>query len=238
MDVVTTQLVFFVLITLASLVWCDSLIRALRMRSPQSNDENPWAVLPDQQSPTIDNHEIGRRTVRGQMETVSRAIARAILGQNVPGVFAPMFQITERSPNRIVARKDTPQTCNQPPGMQFSEVEFDLHSLGDSAVEVDYRIDFGDILKRNRRIALGIIFGLGLPMIIGGGTVLWSLIVNHPNQAVRWQVFQTLQIFHVLWPPFLFIHQHNSGRKHARTFVFNLLMMAELADGVDSVTNA
>lgn len=237
MDIQTTQLVFCVLMTIGCLVWAHSLVRALQMQSPPSSNENPWVVLPDPNATEDGDNESGRRTVRGQMETVSRAIARAILGQNIPGTFSPMFQITERTSERVVVKKDGPIVCNQPPSMQFSEVEFDLRPVGESTVEVEYRIQYGQLRKRCRTIALGIILGLGLPVLLGVGLLLWLLVVNHPDQNVRWQVMQTLQISHVLWPPFLFIHRYNSSRKHSRTFVSNMLMMAELADGVDSVAS-
>lgn len=237
MDLQTTQLVFTAIMTLASLVWAHSLVRALQMKPAKNVEDNPWAALPDEELPTTQDAEMGRRTVRGQLDNVSRAIAKAILGQNVPGVFTPMFQLTEREPNRVVAQKDAPRTCNQPPGMQFKEVEFDLRPIGESTVEVDYRINFGSMRTRSRNIALGIIFGLGLPLLLIGGLLMWVFVANNPNPTIRWQVFQTLQISHVLWPPFLFIHQYKSGRRHSRTFVSNLLMMAELADGVDAVSN-
>lgn len=238
MDIQTTQLVFAALITLAALVWIHSLVRALQLRPKQDTEGNPWAMLPGDQEPPSQDVETGHRTVQGQVETVSRAIAKAILGQNIPGVFAPMFQVTERTSNRVVARKDAPRRCNQPPGMQFREVEFDLRQLGESTVEIDYRIDFGPMRTRSRTIAIAMILGLGLPLLLVGGLAMWVYVVNNPNPAIRAQVLQTLQISHVLWPPYLLMHQYKTGRKHSRTFLSNLLSMVELSDGVDVATSS
>ena len=234
MDVQTTQFVFFGIVTLAACVWTHSLVKAIQMSPRRTDEDNPWAVLPDEAHFTTDD-ESGKRTLRGDLDTVSRAIARAMLNQSIPGMFSTLFQIAERTPEKVLVRKTGPLFCNQPPGLQFSEVEFNLTPYGPDTVQVSYRIGYGQLKDRMRKIALGVILGAGLPCLVIGGWLMWHYVVTNPNPAVRWQVFQTLQVVHVLWPPFLFLHQFKSGRQHSRTYVSNLLMSAELADGVAPV---
>ena len=154
MDVQTTQFVFFAIVTVAACVWTHSLVKAIQMSPRRTDDDNPWAALPDETQSTLDD-EFGMRTLRGDLDTVSRAIARAMLNQTIPGMFSTLFQIDERTPEKVLVRKTAPLICNQPPGLQFSEVEFDLAPYGPDTVQVSYRIGYGQLRDRMRKIALG-----------------------------------------------------------------------------------
>lgn len=57
-----------------------------------------------------------------------------------------------------------------------------------------------------------IVGGIGL---VVGGSLIWHFIVNSGNPSLRWQVFQTVQTYHLLWPPFLFGGLYRTLRKRA-----------------------
>jgi hypothetical protein len=71
---------------------------------------------------------------------------------------------------------------------------------------------------------------VGLPLMVVVGAVVWYFVLPSPAPAVRWQVLQTLQIAHGLWPPFLFMGLYNMGRRQAKTYFSNLLSTLELAE--------
>ncbi len=62
------------------------------------------------------------------------------------------------------------------------------------------------------------------------GTLIWFLVVQSNAPTVRWQVFQTFQIAHALWPPFLVMWFYRIGRRQSRAFVENLVSSIEVLD--------
>lgn len=224
--------------TAGALIWTHALVRAIQMETQpnrQSRDSNPWAEISPDEPALSDEEEVGQRRIRGSQSHVSRMIARAILAQNVPGSFAPLFEVTERTDQRVVVKRSTTIACNQPPGMQFSEVEFNLMPLSSDAVDVEYRIRYGQLRRRLRRLAMILILAVGLPVILIGGSLIWVFFVNSGSPVMRWQVLQSLQIVHVLWPPFAVLNRYKSGREHSRTFVSNLMTTAELAESASAI---
>lgn len=234
MDAQTAQVVFYAIMTVGICVWCHSLVRALEIGASKVPPVDPWGDF-EQEEPDDGGAETGARTLRGDPEMISRGLALTLLRTGLPGSFSSLFEVVERSARRVVIRKNGPLFCNQPPSLYFTEAEFTLMPVGEDAVEVGYHVSFGQLAQKTRRIALGIIFGIGLPVLLGVGWAVWSFCVNNPNPSLRWMVFQSLHIAHALWPPFLFIHLYKAGRKHSRTYVSNLLVSAELTKGVEAL---
>lgn len=229
MSVETTQLIFAIILAIAIFVWAWSVRRTARLMTPAATSEDPWAPA-FSMSPTVNTGAdvVGIQTVKGTANQVSRLIALQFLKNFVPGHFASPFEVVEQTNQRVVVRKSGPLVCNQPSGMYFSEAEFEIKPMSLDSVEVHYRIGFERLRIKLQRIALGLILLLGLPVLIIVPTIIWVFVVNNPQAAIRWQVFQTLQVLHVLWPPFLVTSFLGSGQRHARTFVSNLLRTVEL----------
>ncbi len=207
------------------LVWLWSLQKALaigRRMTPRD-----WRLLPEQQ-PALADTESGARTVRGEPEMLSQTLARSLTQLNIGG-FMPLFEITERTSDRIALKKTGPLVCNQPSGMYFSEAEITLEYLGNDTTRVAYVLGFDRLVRRVKTIALSIMLGIGLPVLLIVGAVIWFVVIPSPDPAARWQVFQTLQIVHALWPPFLFLWLYSSGRRQSKTYFSNLLSTLELA---------
>jgi hypothetical protein len=228
MELLTAQLVFFAIMTLGVCIWCHSLIRATQLKSVGDKTTDAWTdTISGEQHPNVDC-EIGSKLVRGDQETVSRAIAKSILQHGTA------FEVTERTAIKVVA-KTTPAAQNTPAGANFSEVGFALRPAGEDTVEIVYCADFGKKRDRMRMIALGIIWGIGLPVILIVGIFTWIYGVNAGNPGMRWMTLQAMHIGHALWIPFLFIHQHKNLVAHSKAFLANLLTSVSLADGVDAV---
>lgn len=81
-----------------------------------------------------------------------------------------------------------------------------------------------------RSISLGIIFLVGLPVMLLVGNLVWHFVLPSEYPAIRWQVLQTLQIAHALWPPFLVGAIYSIGRRQSKTYFSNLLSNLELAE--------
>lgn len=225
-DILTAQIVFLVIMTIGVCVWCHSLVRALQLGADEPIEVNPWSNSADEIA--SGNREVGSMLVRGEPEAVSRAIAKAVLQHGTA------FEIIDRTAERVLIRK-TPASQADPAGAHFSELGFAITPAGENTVEIVYALELGKRRKLLRRVALGIIIGIGLPVLLGLGLFIWLKVIPNPQPGMRWMVFQTIHICHVLWPPFLLIHQHKAIRNHSRAFVTNLLMSVTLADGVESV---
>lgn len=226
MDQTTATAAFAAIMGTGFIVWVFSLIKALKMghESAGMDDWQTGSPMPGKSS-TVS----GERTIHGDPEKLSKALVRSLLQVNI-GMFGSLFEVVERTAERVVLKKTGPLVCNQPAGLYFSEAEFKLNSIGGDAVRVSYQLGYERLARLMKRIALWIIVGLGLPVMLTVGLIVWFVVIPSEDPAVRWQVFQCFQISHALWPPFLMIWMYSMGRRHSKTFVSNLLTTLELAD--------
>jgi hypothetical protein len=225
MDENVAKLIFAAIMTIGFLFWLWSLQKTLALgRRAEPAD---WRLLPEERGRHADT-ETGSRIVRGEPETLSQSLARS-LTQLGAGGFVPLFEIIERTSSRIALKKTGPLVCNQPAGMYFSEAEIAFEPVGHGTTRVTYLLGFDRLVKRVQIVSLAIILGIGLPTLLIVGGVIWYFVIPSQAPGVRWQVLQTLQIAHALWPPFLVLGLYNTGRRHAKTYFANLLSTLELA---------
>lgn len=235
MEIQTAEIVFFCVMGVAITVWAVGLYMALRL-GHQSEDSGHWQASSntpiDPSNPwqstwghvdSFQSHVVGTQTVPGNANDVSRGIASRLSETGIPGRFSGLFEITDCTPKTVVATKVGPLVCNQPTGLYFSEAKFDLRDSGNGQVSVEYRLGFERLRHLLKRVALGLILGLGLPVMGIIASVIWFFVVHSNTPAVRWQVLQSLHVIHVLWPPFLIMWFYSAGRRHCRTYVANLL---------------
>jgi hypothetical protein len=223
----SSVIVVFVAIMAAGFTaWLCSLSMALRLGTTPLQSGLPGA---DFEPKSWAGAEIGFRTVRGTPAKLSKALARALTQLNVGG-FSSLYEIVERSEECLVLRKTGPLVCNQPPGLYFSEAKVAFDYLGNGTTRVSYELGYDRLARRMRSIALSIIFLIGLPVMVVVGGVIWHFVLPSENPSVRWQVLQTLQIAHALWPPFLVVAVYAIGRRQSKTYFSNLLSNLELAE--------
>ena len=60
----------------------------------------------------------------------------------------------------------------------------------------------------------------------GVGLLIWYLVIPAENATVRGQVFQTLQVVHAIWVPFLFVGIAASANRATKGFIERVLMVA------------
>jgi hypothetical protein len=230
MNAEVARLIFIGIMVCGVLVWLWSLQMALAIGRNRENLD--WRML-DEQRPAQANTERGAKTVRGSPETLSAALARSLVQLNI-GTFGALFEVVERTPERILLKKTGPLMCNQPAGLYFSEAEITFEDLGNGTTRVSYTLGYDRLARRVKLVALGIILGIGLPTLLIVGGLIWYFVLPSQNPAVQWQVVQTLQIAHALWPPFLFIWLYRAGRRQSKTCFSNLLSTLELAERTEA----
>lgn len=230
MEIQIIEIIFFTVFAIAVIVWGISLRMAAQIGKNSQADlslsETEW------QQPTHDtfDEDQERWEVQGVEVTECDSPADAIqkLAKKVADGMgnanaANQFRIEKAAGNRLIVSGTGTAVLNRGMGMPFDDAEFDAVSLGNGNIEIRYRLSFVRLQQRVRKICMWIILGLGLPVLLIGFTVLWMFVVQHPNPAVRWQVFQALQVSHVLWPPFLFLYQYKAAIRHAKNSVPNML---------------
>lgn len=226
MDEEIAKLIFVAIMTAGFFVWLLSL--AMTLRVGRATAEQDWRALDNIAEPG-GAVETGARTVSGEPGALSKALARSLTQLNIGG-FNSLFEIVERSDRRVLVKKTGPLICNQPVGMYFSEAEIGFEDQRNGTVRVSYQLRYDRLAKRLKSIALIIIFLAGLPAMLIVGGIIWYVVIPSPNPAVRWQVFQTFQIVHALWPPYLLFWLYSAGRRQSKTYMSNLLSTLELAE--------
>ncbi len=224
MSSITASQLFALIMAVGCGVWLWSLIRAIRLgRAPTQSDRFRMEL------PAEFDTDTGELKLPGDPASLSETLVRAIR-QSRTGMLGTQFKVTEHTADRVSLTRIGSLLRNQPAGLHFSEADFRFVPLGDRTVRVEYCIGYAGLVRRLKKIALSIIWGLGLPVILIVGAVIWFFVVRSENPVVRWQVLQTLQILHVLWPPFLVLWFYTLGRRQSKAFVENLLSSLEEMD--------
>jgi hypothetical protein len=228
MDVQAAKLVFAVIMAVGGCVWMISLRKALRLGlAPPLSEQTTFDVSNGGDTFAV---ESGTVTVPGDPPTLSRALVRSFHQSNL-GLVTSLYKIRERRGERVTLKKTGPLMCNQPPNMYFSEAEISFAVRSQEGTQVSYTLGYARLARLLRKVSLGLILGVGLPVMLIVGGVVWYFVVSNQNPAVRWQVFQTFQIIHSLWPPFLVMYLYNVGRRQSKSYMENLIGSLEfLAD--------
>jgi len=163
MDEDVAKLIFVVIMAAGVTAWAVSLSRALRLGRP---DRQPQPSLSDENVEFSQSEwQTGTVTLRGSREALSKALLRS-LAQLQFGFFASIFRMQQYDDGRVVLKKVGPLVCNLPPGLYFTEAEISFQQTNAGTVEASYRVGFGRLLRKLRRITLGIILGIGLPVML------------------------------------------------------------------------
>jgi hypothetical protein len=221
------KLIFASVMTISFAVWIVSLLKALRLGKPDQPSD-PYATWDDAELGEFAS-ETGTLTLHGDPHALSSAFVDA-LSQGQLGMFASVFKIKECDDGRVILKKVGPLLCNLPPGWYFTDADIHFERASQGTVDVNYRLGFARLVRRLRKIALGVILCVGLPILCIVGAVIWHFVIPSQNPAVRWQVLQTFQIVHVLWPPFLIVYFYSIGRRQSKAFIENSIASVEPAE--------
>jgi hypothetical protein len=150
MDQPTATLVFGVIMGIGLFFWLYSLVKTLRI-GHESAEQDLWK--PGGELPNSSTTQSGERTIHGDPEKLSKALARSLMQINI-GTFGSLFEIVERTSKRVMLKKTGPLVCNQPAGLYFSEALFDFEPLGGDAVRVAYQLGYDRLAQTTKRISL------------------------------------------------------------------------------------
>lgn len=192
----TAELVFVAITALMGIIWLLGIRFALsRLRPPRRDDgEGGRGAWGEEDAGTI----TGEVVIDGDPERLSRGIAErlASTGSLEMGTFT---KITERTAERVAFERI--------PGSGRGVLIFDdgvmtLTREGDR-VRVRYDVRIKRFSSTLRTATYLVCFVYGGLFVIGVPLAVWRFVLHHPDPNVRWQVLQTFQMVHGVWPPFL-----------------------------------
>ena len=135
----------------------------------------------------------GEVVVDGDPDELSRRLAGRLAAA---GGGLPALRVRTCTPDLIVA--DRPSVL--PSALEHLEVRLAREG---SAVRLRWTLDD----PRLRRLQWGLALGAGLLwgglFVIGTPVLVAALVLPSEDPAVRWQVIQTVQMIHGVWPPYL-----------------------------------
>ena len=133
------------------------------------------------------------------------------------------ISIADDRPHRLtLTRKSTLQHGGTQTQWGFDSVDFEFAPKGASMAEVRYRVVTARLARVMRTVGYVFVF-LGGAALVAVAHVMLNYVVENPNPAVRYQVFQTLQAGHFLWPPFLMSYVYGRSRRGLCQFLENVI---------------
>ncbi|MEP3480867.1 MAG: hypothetical protein ABJZ55_16595 [Fuerstiella sp.] len=228
MEIQFAEIMFFVIFAIAVIIWGISLRMASRIgkQTVDDDDSTNWQEPKtnpfDSETPSWNVRGTETIDCQSAADAIQKLAKKAAEGMGNANV-ANQYRIEKPAQNKLRVSSTTPAGINKAMMLYFDEAEFEANARGSQNIEIEYRLSFDRLAKKTRRISLWIILALGLPVMLFGFTAIWFFVVQNENPAIRWQVFQSLQICHVLWPPFLFLGLYKAAIRNAKNTVPNLL---------------
>lgn len=185
----SAELIFFAIAVPLWVIWLLGIRFAYARAAPSPGQGSSGG---DQGKPEV---LTGEASIPGDAERISRQLAER-LASNPGGV--PLVRLTARTGQRVEFERVR--------GLQafpaFDRGSFTLEQRGEE-VRVRYQASL-ERYSRMIRLVLGLVcFLYGGVFVLGGPLLLWFLVVKSSDPVVQGQVWQTLQMLHGVWPPFL-----------------------------------
>jgi hypothetical protein len=102
---------------------------------------------------------------------------------------------------------------------------------GPARGRVTYELDARPLQRRLGKIGLLVVLAVGLPTLVAVGALIWCFVLPSQVPAIRWQVLQTFQIVHALWPPFLVLSRLGAHLNVAERSLVAVIQAAGEAGG-------
>ena len=195
-DEETSKIVVIAIAAIGGLVWLGAvamMLRATRERQATALEVAERFEIDREDTPGM---IFGEADVEGQPEELSEKLA-AILARDGMGPGGPV-KLLMRDRDRVEFESAGPM-----PGQAgFKRGWCRLTPTGSSRTRIEYAIEgpSGRVL-----LTIGwIVIAVALAVFVLALWLEFTYVLPSANPAMRAQAFQMVQIFHFLWPPFLF----------------------------------
>lgn len=212
MSVADAQFIFFTALAIAGAIWMLDLWLALRIgecRTASWHDDRNF-------------HGPGGEIQCDMPAERLFPRLKKLLRHQAITVSTIRFAVREENDNSLTFERLGPILCNLPSGVAFSSVKFEMAEKQGKQV-LRYQLDQYAVMNALKRTALGICLFLTIPVITIIAACIWYFCVNSEQIAIRYQVYQMLQMIHVLWPPLLFVSIAGQMQRGVRYFIENVV---------------
>ncbi len=215
MSVETAEHIFLGIAPLMWVVWLVGTWFAISRLRPARSPE----VLPDD----TEARDVltGEAELAGDREAISKKIAEQFVAATSMGGMSGI-RITERTAERIAFEKAAGVGGQMP----FDSGLVTLATEGDK-VRVRYAVSQKRFARIMRIVTYLVCFLYGGLCVIGAPLLIWHFVVHSENDNMRRQVWQTFQMAHGVWPPFLVGFLSSRLRKMTSSFFETLLANLE-----------
>jgi hypothetical protein len=219
----TTRVVFFAITAGMWAVWFVATRFALsRLRPGSAELTDPTGGGPSSSGLQAADVVVGGALVDGDAEAISKKLAGQLV--TASGAAGSAIRITERTRERIVFERAA-GSAGGATALAFDAGVVSLEAEGDGT-RVRYALSLKRFARTMRIAAYAACFGYGGLIVVLVPLLIWTFVVQSDKEAVRWQVFQTLQMVHGVWPPFLIGALSGKFRKAAAGFFDTLVANA------------
>lgn len=190
----TASLAFVAIAGSMALVWLIGVRFAFSRLRPQSRqaDDRLGIDLPE-------DAIAGEDLIEGTRELLAKRIAERLMAFS-PAATSPLVKVTECTPARVAFERIAGMPGG--PQLRFDAAVMTLTQEG-SRVRVRYAVSLKRFSTRMRIAAFLVCFGYGGLFVFGVPLLIWHLVLPSEDPAIRGLVFQTFQMVHGVWPPFL-----------------------------------
>ena len=197
MSAETAEILFFVITGVMGLVW----LTATRFAFSRLRTRDRYEEYEDRRDDEYDGEAIhGEVVVEGTREALSKKIAEQLAASSsVTGTF--FLKITECTKDRVAFER-TRGAPGRHAQCAFRFGVILLKSEGNQ-VRLRYVIPIQRFLRIMKLVTYLVCFVYGGIFVFGTPILIWHLVVQSDDPKLRWQVLQTLQMVHGVWPPFL-----------------------------------
>jgi hypothetical protein len=226
----TGAMIFFgAIMAIALIVWLISLYYTLRIG--MRYDANEWREKGLSTFGLVGGQIVCEASKEELLQRIPKVMRRQSLG-----ILNTTFSVDEKSDQELSLVRLGPRMCNLPTCLYFSNVRFRFQVQSPTQTLVLYSVEQSEVMRILKKISLNILAWVGLPLMAIVGYVMWFWVIPNPTPAIRYQVFQTFQVCHALWPPFMFIGIAAAAQRAPTQFVERILMIASDQELANEVT--
>jgi hypothetical protein len=220
MSAETAERLFWAITVGMALIWLIGIRYALsRIGRPSETTEDD-----DRYAAYAPEEVTGEEIVTGRRDAVAKKLADR-LAAGFGSQNASFLKITACSPERV-AFEPMPGTPQPGLGISFQSGEMALRQQGDR-VRIRYAINLQRYASIMRLVTYLVCFVYGGLFVIGAPLLIWFLVLRSNDPNLRWQVLQTFQMVHGVWPPFLVGGLYTRNRAAAGRYFQTLLANLE-----------
>lgn len=203
----TARIIVYAIAGLGTVIWLVALFMAKRaFASPVRLDAGPAVPQQERQEKNeLETANTQHTWVEGTIDQLMPKLVRQVTtSASADGM------ILERTTDTLVFEVNSPAGSNQ---LSRFRALVRFHQVQPNQCEMVYTLE--NQSPAYLPIVAGLFLVLGATAIIVTVGAMEAWVIPNPNMGVRGQVFQTFQIVHLIWPPFLFITIKNQFKKNS-----------------------